>query len=405
MDETFVSILCTIISSGCVLIGVLVSNKNTWTNLGNQIGEAINGLFDSMNEVDPTTGLTGWQASAKSISSIANGILTTFIKAVQKVEWKQVGKSISDFFTSIDWGELAKNVSKLTKGIFNALADAIRGVNWDEVGKKIADFIKNIDWIGVITSLGNLALAIGGAIVKAIKSLWENGDVLTKIGVAIVTLLGLAKLTGSITGLASKVSTLIGSSIGVDATGTYTFKLFKLAVWIGTAVLTWKVGTSVGSWLGEKLAELFGDEEVKKYYQEYDTWDKCWPELKRAWEEGNFWDGVGLMLEDAFGSAGFEKKLTEIHEKHKEEIDAYLKAEEYNLKYLAEQAKQLAENFKNAMTAGFYGTTGIHFQDGVTYELDNKGGVKYAYQNQKDLSKDYSDTKMVIYLEGRLEGY
>ena len=29
MDETFVSILCTIISSGCVLIGVLVSNKNS----------------------------------------------------------------------------------------------------------------------------------------------------------------------------------------------------------------------------------------------------------------------------------------------------------------------------------------------------------------------------------------
>ena len=40
MDETLVSIICTIISSGCVLLGVLVSNRNNTDKMQHELKTA-----------------------------------------------------------------------------------------------------------------------------------------------------------------------------------------------------------------------------------------------------------------------------------------------------------------------------------------------------------------------------
>ena len=78
---------------------ILVSNKETWTNLGQKIADGINGFLKSMNKVDEETGLSGWEAMGKGISKSISGIVTTITTALKEVKWKKVGKSIFDFIS------------------------------------------------------------------------------------------------------------------------------------------------------------------------------------------------------------------------------------------------------------------------------------------------------------------
>ena len=340
----------TLISGLLNSLYIIVSNKDTWKNLGTKIGEGINGLFKSMNQVDPKTGLTGWGALAKDVSSLATGLLEMLIKAVKTIKW-------------------------------------------EEVGKAIADFISNIDWGRVIIDLGKLALAIGKALVEAIKGLWTNGNLLTKIGTAIVGLFALAKLTGGLGALGTSIKTWLASGLGLQ-NGTL-FYMIKLGLWIGAATLTWEVGTDIGSWLGGKLAEWFGDDELKKYYEEYDSWDKCWPELKRAMEEGNFWDGVGLMIEDWFGSGLDAEKMKE---QLQEKIDAYLEVARQEFERLKKGLADLANKIKQIVLGQ---KSGLYFSNDANYVFNDDGTVRYAYAKSKKTgnSKDDSDYNMVVYLE------
>ena len=52
----------------------IVSNKETWVNLGNNISAGINNFFAAMETVDASTGLTGGQALGKDIRDTITGL-------------------------------------------------------------------------------------------------------------------------------------------------------------------------------------------------------------------------------------------------------------------------------------------------------------------------------------------
>ena len=106
---------------------ILVSNKRMWSNLGIRIADGINGFFDSMNSVDSRTGLTGWQALGKSISTTISGFADTIVTALNKVDWVKVGQGIGDFFASIDWLAVTWNLTKLAVSFGKALIEALWG--------------------------------------------------------------------------------------------------------------------------------------------------------------------------------------------------------------------------------------------------------------------------------------
>ena len=192
----------------------LVSNKETWTNLGTKIGEGITNLFKSMNQVDDKTGLTGWQALGKSITSTISGLV-------------------------------------------DAIKTALETVEWDEVGQAIADFIAEIDVSQLLWDLGTLAWEIVKALADAIVSLWENGDAKTKIGMAIIGLIAVAKLTG----LASTLTTLISGAVPSTISLSNPIQLSwlgKVALVAGTAALSWEAGKSLSQWIAEKLSGTEG---------------------------------------------------------------------------------------------------------------------------------------------------
>lgn len=110
----------------------VVSDKNTWINLGEEIGNGIKGFFEGMNEIQEGNfggkGMTGWEKLGKSISSGISGIATSITTALETIDWITVGQAIGDFISSIDFGEVVWNFVLMADSAFTAICDAVAGI-------------------------------------------------------------------------------------------------------------------------------------------------------------------------------------------------------------------------------------------------------------------------------------
>ena len=338
----------TLISGLLNSLYIIVSNKDTWKNLGTKIGDGINGLFKSMNQIDPKTGLTGWGALAKDVSSLATGLLEMITRAVETIEW-------------------------------------------DEVGKAIADFISNIDWGQVIIDLGKLALAIASAIASALIGLVTNGDVTTNIGTAILTLIGAAKLFN----LGSKLTALISGALGSEFKSSISTKL--ILGFAGLALLF--NSDDIGTAIGKKIAEAFGDDELVSYYEEYNTWPKI---RKRIQEDSNLviLDLTNFTLNVAKIWESLGKIFASVDTPIKEAIDRVKDYAEKMAKTIFNAGKDTADAFERGL---YGGNSGLYLSPDENYEFDANGGVHYAYA--KSGSTSNAGNKRVLYtVQYQLEG-
>lgn len=96
-----------------------VTNVN-WGDLGTKIGNAISDFFAEMNKVDDS-GMTGFQKLGKTISGLATGLMDMVSEALDNIKWDEVGQSVIDFFTSIDWVNLFTKAIELKGKISNAM--------------------------------------------------------------------------------------------------------------------------------------------------------------------------------------------------------------------------------------------------------------------------------------------
>ena len=141
---------------------ILVSNKRMWSNLGIRIADGINGFFESMNSVDSRTGLTGWQALGKSISTTISGFADTIVTALNKVDWVKVGQGIGDFFANIDWAAVAWDLTKLAVSFGKALTEALWG--WFKEDPLSATIVAGFGLAKLTGLSGTLADVIKGAL-------------------------------------------------------------------------------------------------------------------------------------------------------------------------------------------------------------------------------------------------
>ena len=283
-------------------IYILVSNKEMWTSLGTKISEGINGFFNSMLETDLKTGLNGFEALGASSSALTSGILNMIITAVGNVEWKDVGKSISDFIKGIDFEQLAVDLSNLTSSLLTALTDAVAGVEWSEVGQAIADFIKGINFGELIWDLAKLAWEVVKALADALYELVTDPEALAKIGEVIVALIAASKLTG----LAKDLGTSIANYFKTE---TITLpKWAKIGITIGAGILAWDIGTEVGKDLSQSLVKQFTEDGIisEEAGEEYINISNnggafginWWLDIGQSIFTGNFWDGWTNMWTD-----------------------------------------------------------------------------------------------------------
>lgn len=101
-------------------------------------------------------------------------------------------KTIFNDFVIGDYFKLGNDVSELVISITDFLRKAIESVNWDEVGKNIGEFLRGMNWTKILESIGKLIWSAINAGIKTFKSTFESAPVETTI---VTALLGL-KFTG-----------------------------------------------------------------------------------------------------------------------------------------------------------------------------------------------------------------
>ena len=258
----------------------LVSNKETWKDLGTKIGDGINGFFKGF-------GKSGWEKIGKTISNTFSGFSTTITTALNTVDWEYVGQCIGDFISGIDFGKVTIDLAKLALSVGKAIAKAIKG------SMETAPIETSI--IGIFAILKFTGL--GKTIFKTLAT-----KVMTKIaeaiGVESVGVGTIAKAVAKGIGKAIlKVPSVIGTFISSGAAATAASILASVAAAVGAAFAGWNIGKAIG--------EAIMSDEQKKYAYKFKFKD-LFTYSPEEWKQGlaDWW----VDVEDYWGEKTLKVK-------------------------------------------------------------------------------------------------
>lgn len=138
-----------------------------WAELGNALGEAVNGIFD---KVDFTT-------IANVLVGGFNGVFETLKNFTLTVEWDDIATNITNGLTTmirgIKWAEAGTSLGMFVTKLLGTFQKVAEETPWVELGEGIGDFLIAIPWMtifeqvftiitevigGLITGLGNKIL-------------------------------------------------------------------------------------------------------------------------------------------------------------------------------------------------------------------------------------------------------
>lgn len=269
------------------------------SGFGSGLAKFLNGLFKGQK------GTTLFGETGKLIANSLNTVLHGLDSFGTTFNWKQFGNSIADginkFFQNFDFALLAQTLNSWAQGAFDAVTTALSKISWKDVWNGAKEFLSNLDVKTVAIIIGALTIKkilglhlaktalgiIGTSISKAIA-----GSIAAKLGVEIGANATIGEALS--TGLSKKISGL----------GTITGKIGKLALTVGTIVITAEAGLSLGKAIGNKIADATQPEEMKKYRVDFkfsdlftyslddwkqgfsDWWNDTWgPGLAAWWED------------------------------------------------------------------------------------------------------------------------
>lgn len=250
-----------------------------WSDIGDAIAGFFNSFFAEMNKIDPVTGMTGWEALAETLNTWVDGLKTTLITAVKKINWGDVLKGAFGFANGLE---------------LDTIAITLGAIAWMYGGKEIVfGALKSLLASEVTLGIGDATVSLGTAIVVSIATAkigfeigkwlynntsfskfsdavaaWmvdENGDIkiLQAIGVTVTGLMislgtlalakwafnGIQYATASMlaTGLRASIGTTISS--GVAAAGS-------IPLQVGIAVGVFIAGFTIGNYLYNNVPKV-----------------------------------------------------------------------------------------------------------------------------------------------------
>lgn len=221
----------------------LVSNEETWTNLGTKIADGINGFFKGM-------GSDGWKKLGNSISKTVSGFATAITTALKKVKWEKVGQAIGDFISGIKFGKIAFDLLKLAKALATAIAKAIKG---SMETAPIETALIGIFTLLKFTGLGKWVFRKLASKVMAKIALSLGVEEATKAGIG-------TAIAKSVVGAVSKVPAAIGTFMSSGAAATAASILASVAAAVGAAFVGWNIGKLIGD-------AIMSDEQKKYAYK------------------------------------------------------------------------------------------------------------------------------------------
>ena len=154
---------------------LIVENFNTWANgILDALIAAIKGVHwaDIGDHIATAIGnIQAWEIGWKLGTFVDSLVDALYAIVSNKDTWKNIGKKVADgingFFKGFDGSDLADTVNAIANGLWTALGTALANLDWSEIGKDIVEFIGNLD-IGTISLIA--AVALTPAALTAIKS-------------------------------------------------------------------------------------------------------------------------------------------------------------------------------------------------------------------------------------------
>ena len=263
----------------------LVSNKETWKDLGTKIGDGINGFFKGF-------GKSGWKKLGKTISNTFSGFVTTITTALNTVDWEYVGQCIGDFLSGINFRKVAIDLAKLALAIGKAIAKAIKG---SMETAPIETALIGVFALLKFTGLGKWVFGkLASKVMKKI-ALSLGAEEATKAGIG-------TAIAKSVGGALSKVPAAIGTFMSSGAAATAASVLGGVVAALGAAF----AGFHLGKWIGQKLTS----DDMKQYQYDFKFKDLFTYDPKE-WAQGiNDWwkDATGQNEEEGGGGHSFDVK-------------------------------------------------------------------------------------------------
>ena len=201
--------------------------------VGKSVATGLNGFFE-------TPGLG--ETIGKTIAEALNTIVITLNSFEINFHWDSLGKfvgdSINGFFKNFEWKLTGETMSGLAKGILDSTITAVRTVDWKNVGSSIMDMVTSIDYAGIgsrlITLLGDAISGATDLLSGAIESLkdkivqkFNDGTIWKDIKeISLSAVVSISKITGG-------VFQIVGSALSASAEITATVTLGAVSGIIG----------------------------------------------------------------------------------------------------------------------------------------------------------------------------
>lgn len=149
-----------------------------------------------------------WDEAFANMENRANEFADKFENYLKPI------KDIIEDFAIGDFFKAGEDTSGLVTSIFDFFSKAIDEVEWQEIGNNIGEFLDGIEWSDVFDSAGNF-IENG---IEAAMELWEASFDAAPIATTIVTALGVAHFTGLDAVLKSKIIAAIPKTIAISET-------------------------------------------------------------------------------------------------------------------------------------------------------------------------------------------
>lgn len=169
----------------------------------NTIGEAIRGFFDTYQKGSIGTSIAeyfnglfsniDWTTAGKNVGSAFSTLFTEISSFFENLDYDELQKSLTDFFSGIDWGEVIGSgiravlsstfgITKIASSIIIGLSDAINNTDFNELVSEIEEAIKQIDPEELVDTLATFLESVA-------KSLGASAKLIGAIAVAIFNLI------------------------------------------------------------------------------------------------------------------------------------------------------------------------------------------------------------------------
>lgn len=189
--------------------------------LAHDLAQTINGAFVTIK----------WSKVGSTIAEGLNTAIDYFYTLGKEIKWSVIGTSIAEgingFFSTFDFAQAAETLNLWAKGLLDALIAALDRTDWKKVGKSIGEFIARIDVLEIAGKIVHaLWEAINGAI-SAWSGMLETAPIETALATALLIPFSNSFFRRNFSTGIMNFARNIGTTLSKDLTKIFNGSLFR----------------------------------------------------------------------------------------------------------------------------------------------------------------------------------